>query len=128
MRISHDSPWTALPNVPATAASKGKGVNSRSPPTHTTGQAVPTRRRSELRSRRDPEGSRISQERVDLVVAFVGEVGAPDFYRPLAVRAPQAEPRIQQPVGSLELPRIEIRACVIRRVVLLVDVGMKFQR
>src|SRR3981081_1402075 len=95
--------------------------------------------RLKFRARRDAEGSRIGQERVDLVVldrrvkgdlvvALVGQVCAPDFYRPLAVGRAEAEPRIQQPVASLELPRIKIRARVIRRVVLLVDVAAKFQR
>src|ERR1700733_4040086 len=78
---------------------------------------LPTiRRPSELDSSRDSEGSRIGQERIDLVGlerrvegdlvdVLVGQVGSPYIDRPLFVRCPEAEPRAQQAVGSLEFAR-----------------------
>src|SRR6266852_4741649 len=97
MRISQGSPWTALPNVPAMAGTTGKGGEFALTALPQTGHAVPTIIRLKLRSHRDSKGSRIGQERVDLVVlerriegnlviAFIREVSAPDFGRPFAVR------------------------------------------
>src|SRR4030081_2067333 len=80
---------------------------------------------SKLRSYGDPEGSRVGQEGIDLVVlerriesdlviALVREICAPDFSRPFPVRRAEAESGIQQSIASLEFLRIKIRARVVR--------------
>ena len=87
-------------------------------------------RSSKLHPSREPEGARSAQERIDLVVlkrriecnlviVFIREVCAPRFNNPFVIRSAYADACVQQSIGTLDLPWIEIGSGVVSRVVFL---------
>jgi len=92
----------------------------------------------ELHAYGGAEGARVAHERIDLVieardgealerriegdleVALVGEVLTPDLQSPPTVGRADADTRVQQSVGPLNLQRVQIRAGVVGGAVFLI--------